>query len=136
MKLKYMLVVLAALLYVNSSYADPGMTRYAKQYLNKFALIHKPIFYSACKEPKDIAVLVFGFGEKRGLLMEVRDNDVANLAKIEIKNGVPTLVETEGGVYSYRRVGDLLNKMVKLPFYLGTKSLAEIIRQEINITCQ
>jgi hypothetical protein len=62
--------------------------------------------------------LIFEFGSTQGLLIEVYNGPVVNLATIGLNENGLKIEETHGAVYSYEMVKKLVNKLAGLNFLL------------------
>jgi hypothetical protein len=88
-------------------------------YMAKFERQGSSVFLSQCgHDPDGRAVLAFGMGEGKGLLLELYGPTVVNLATVSTNGNDVTIDETHGGVYSYSRVHDLAKDLVRSQFSL------------------
>jgi hypothetical protein len=101
-------------------YASADMDSYAKDYVAKAINNGRPAFFSTCKEIDGSAILLFTSNEENGLLIELRDAAVVNLATINLLGSRIRVVETGGGVYSYGRIQALASDMANSQFSLLT----------------
>lgn len=108
----------ALFLFSTCSYGEMG--DYANKYLVEIQGRHSAVFFSRCKYDNNnySASLVFEVGNSQGLLIEMKDKIVVNLATVIIGSTGAKIEETHGGVYSYERVNKLAKELIGKRFRL------------------
>jgi hypothetical protein len=112
-------LVFIILLFPLLSYGN--MDDFTKSYLEELDISGASIFLSQCKSTTDgqyTATLIFEVGSTKGLLIEKKKMTVVNLATVILGNKGLVVEETHGGIYTYERVGKLLNELQGYKFSL------------------
>lgn len=135
LKIKIFFIILCLLFSVKaySKCIPTFYEEYIYTYLEQLENNHLPIFYSGyeLQKDKEEVFLIIEVGSYNGILIEKDDCTITNLAKVSYSNTHHQFVveETHGGVYSYERVGKLLQNLLKQKFILGkSEDLRRLLR--------
>ncbi len=89
-----------------------------RKYIEELETSNTAIFYSHCQLKTGKASLVFPVGEKRGLYIERSGNRVVNSAVVTLAEDRWDMEDAHGGLYTIRRVGNLVSELLSYPFEL------------------
>ena len=111
--------------YAVSEYLYGSFGESAMNYLSEIERRNDSAFLSQCKYNNSTyeyykATLIFEVSSKKGILIETNKKYVINMTNITIEDNGPIFEETHGGTYSYRRVENLINELVRYKFRLMT----------------
>lgn len=98
----------------------------AKSWLANVESRQRPVFMTRCsrvtqgtKEAQTYtATLIIEAGSEKAKLIEAEDGYVVNIADVDVGHGGLVLRETNGGVYSYARVEELVSELAGGRFHL------------------
>lgn len=138
-KIKILVVLVLFIPYLQTSNFD----EYVKKYLKEIEKMEESVFVTSCQSSSDsnyTAILILKAASKEGLLIERKSKKVINLGEIKITSKGLKVQETHGGVYTYDRVSQLLDELMKHKFKLfspiKTNKLENLISNKENIKCK
>lgn len=113
------------------------LEEYFGDYLYTLEEEEMSVRYADCRFPGGKALLIFSGDGHGGLIVEMEHGAVVNLATIVMQDGKAALDETHGGAYSYKRVADLLQRMLRLPFRrVAPGDLTALIESRPKAACK
>lgn len=134
-------ILLAFLLWIGFSPALAENSSYeatAKKYLNALNKTHTPLFLGACKTDDGVAIVVFPIGRELGMLLEVQQDSVVDLAPLRVKGKTVSLdvANAQGGLYTYVVMQNHAEDAIKGPFHLlAVESLDHLMRTKPSSDC-
>lgn len=117
-KTKYIFAFFFLALMPPCAFADGSFDPYVNQYVNKLISEEKLVFYTECGTKADSELLVIPIGETEGLLLELNDGAVTNLAEFTFNSGKLQIGDTNGGVASRDRIHRQITIMLRRSFQL------------------
>jgi hypothetical protein len=128
-------ILLLAVLSASARAID--LEEYFGDYLFTLEEEETPVRYTDCRFPGGKALFILAEEEHGGLLVELEHGAVVNLATVVMQHGKPVVDETHGGDHSYKRIADLLRRMLRLPFRLvAPGDLTALIESRPKAACK
>ncbi len=121
MSLLSLLVAVIGGLLAQQSWSDEGpQAAYVAHFLADIEERHASVFLAVCHAPATgyAARLLLEVGSRKGLLIETRNASVIGVADIQVNSERVVVSETEGGIYSYARMGKLARELAGYGFEL------------------
>ena len=121
MSLLSLLIAVIGVLLAQQSWSDEGpQAAYVAHFLADIEERHAVVFLTACHAPATgyAASLLLEVGSRKGLLIETRNTSVIGVADIQVNSEGVVVSETEGGIYSYARMGKLVRELAGYGFEL------------------
>jgi hypothetical protein len=112
-------LIVIVLSVASNAHADPQTTRYVQDYVSSLRRERIPVFYTGCKRKNEGRVLlIMGLGRKTGLMAEGDSRDFYDTAEVGFLRDEWVAGETEGGLWSLKRVQLLADELSTYEFRL------------------
>lgn len=98
-------------------YSDP-FTKYVYAYFKKLENKKNSVFISTCSNGTKKEILIFPIDEKKGLLIEMAEDEVVNLGTVSISENGPIVGDTNGGFEVHKSATSSVKELVKYDFKL------------------
>lgn len=111
---------------------------WANIYISNLEKSATPVLYAACKTKNGKAFVIFGLDGKRGMVFDLRGEEVVNSASIIIKRQTISIdiENTQGGIYTYTLLENYAKDLLKLPFkFVMPDNVKEIFTSIPNSIC-
>jgi hypothetical protein len=113
---------------------------YVQEYLENLQSKQTPVFFVQCQLGQNMtekAAVVFPIGQEQGLYIERYDQTVVNTADVKIVQGQLSVAEALGGVYTIKRIIDIIDQLSRLPFDLiQPRDIGKIATSKPKAVCK